>query len=327
MLKWIKRILTSLLGLIVVVVVCAVSYEQIQRVLADRAYPPPGQSINVGGHRLHALIKGNGNTTVVFESGLGIDGHLSWYKVQDAVAEFATTISYDRAGVMWSERGANPKTAKAISDELATLLVNAELEPPYVLVGHSLAGIISRPFIKTRSQDIAGIVFVDVSHPEQFDRFPEELRATPADGPSGAVMQLLRSLGILRYMIASGGTPSSDSDDLFNKVVPTMIHRATGVRDEGQKVTNMAREVAGITDFGDIPLIVISGASPSRNDRMPFSEATKQEMTATWNTLQTELLDLSSNSRRRLAMASDHYVQIDEPEIVIAAIRSLANAD
>tara|TARA_R110002073_G_scaffold233333_5_gene394540 strand:+ start:250 stop:645 length:396 start_codon:yes stop_codon:yes gene_type:complete len=99
----IKRILLSLLVLILTIAVLLLLYEKLQEVLADRNYQRPGRLVDVGGHKLHALLRGEIAPTVVFESGLGIDGHLSWYKGQGPVSEFARTISYDRAGVLWSD--------------------------------------------------------------------------------------------------------------------------------------------------------------------------------------------------------------------------------
>lgn len=321
MLKWFKRIVVSLFMVATASLIFAFSYEQVSRSRADRSYPPPGQFISLGNHQLHALVKGSGSPTVIFESGLGVDGHLSWYKVQDAVASFTQTVSYDRAGVFWSDRGLNNKTAAKISGELETMLKEGGFEPPYILVGHSLAGLTLRPFITDNRDDIAGVVFVDVSHPNQYEATPEELQG---GGPSSdLVLSLLKNFGVLRYMMNSGPLPSEDPSDIYSTTVPSMIHRLQGMLDEAGRTEMIAKEVQSLRNFDDIPLVIITGASPSRNDKMNASEETREFMTNKWLEFQKDLLDLSSESKQILAMKSEHYVQISEPELVISSVRDL----
>lgn len=321
MLRWMKRIACCLLLLIFVSLVLGFSYEQVAAMWADKNYPPPGQFINVSDHQLHVLAKGSGSPTVIFESGLGIDGHLSWYKVQNEIAALTQTVSYDRAGVMWSERGSNAKTAKDISAELTLMLRNVGFEPPYILVGHSLAGLVSRPFIIENADNMAGVVYVDVSHPHQYEATPEELQG---EGPPPAfVLSMLRVFGGMRYLITSGPLPTDDPDDLFASTVPHMIHRSKGVFDESMRTETIAAEVQSLKSFGDIPLVIITGASPIRNENMNASQETKDFMTNKFQEFQKDLLTLSTSSTQVLATKSEHYVQISEPELVIGSIRKL----
>lgn len=289
---------------------------------ADRNYPPPGRFFDVGGHELHAVVAGTGSPTVIFEIGLGFDGHLPWHIVQEDVAQFTRSISYDRAGVMYSERGGNPKTAAAVSGELAALLEAGGFEPPCVLVAHSLAGLLLRPFVYEHRDQIAGIVLVDVSHPDQFNKMPEELQSDSGPPPA-MLLGFLRNFGINRYMISRAELPLSRFDPLWAEVAPTMIHRGVGARHEGSNGEAIADEVRSLNDFGDIPLVVITGAAPSRNQNMSVSDAVKQELTDLWNGLQRDLLTLSSDSKHILASESEHYVQIQQPDIVTDAIREL----
>ncbi len=321
MLKWIKRITGGILVLVAVALLFGFAFEQISRSRADRNYPPPGELITVSDHKLHALAKGIGSPTVIFESGLGFDGHMSWYKVQDEVAKFTQTVSYDRAGVMWSERGANEKSAASISTELQLMLENGGFEPPYILVGHSLAGLISRPFILDNQDQMEGIVFVDVSHPNQYEVTPEELKG--GGPPPDFILAMLRMFGGMRYIITSGPLPTDNPNDAYATVVPHMIHRSKGAFDEGTQTEKISKEVQSIKSFGDIPLVVITGASPTRNDNMNVSPETKEFMTNKWLEFQRDLLNLSSSSEHILAMKSNHHVQISEPELVIESIHDL----
>src|SRR2546423_10379112 len=105
-----------------------------QQAANKRAYPPPGRLMDVGGYRLHINTTGRGNPTVVLIAGAG-DFSFDWSLVQPAVAKFTRVCSYDRAGLAWSDLGPTPRTMRQDAYELHTLLKNARLKAPYVLVG------------------------------------------------------------------------------------------------------------------------------------------------------------------------------------------------
>src|ERR671910_3824594 len=138
-----RRIGMTLLGLVVALLVLAVAgaiYQAIATERAERAYPPPGEMVDVGGHSLHINCVGRGSPTVVLDAGSGgFSAH--WVRVQREVSGTTGVCSYDRAGLGWSEMGPEPRDAKQISSELHALLTKAGIEGPYVLVGHSLGGL------------------------------------------------------------------------------------------------------------------------------------------------------------------------------------------
>jgi len=108
--KTVIRVSKGIALFLSIIILAALSYEQVNRVLANKRFPPEGDTINVDGHRLHYIRKGVGGPSVVFESGLDPYGHLSWFKIEKEIENLTTTISYDRAGILWSERGESPKT-------------------------------------------------------------------------------------------------------------------------------------------------------------------------------------------------------------------------
>src|SRR5215212_6780677 len=141
--RFMRRIGMALLGLVVVLLALAVAgaiYQAIATELAERAYPPPGEMVDVGGYSLHINCTGQGSPTVVLDSGLG-DFSADWVRVQRQVSSTTRVCAYDRAGIGWSEMGPDPRNARQITGELHTLLGKAGIEGPYVLVGHSLGGI------------------------------------------------------------------------------------------------------------------------------------------------------------------------------------------
>src|SRR6266540_3954300 len=145
-LRGIGRTLAGLVGLIVVLGLVGVIYESAAEAADVRAYPPPGQLVDVGGYRLHINCVGTGSPTVVIDAGWG-DWSASWSSwVQPEVAKTTRVCTYDRAGMGFSEPGSLPRTAEQFAKELHTLLLHADIPGPYVLVGHSLGGLPVRVF-------------------------------------------------------------------------------------------------------------------------------------------------------------------------------------
>lgn len=116
--------------------------------------------VAIGGHTMRMLVAGSGETTVVFENGSGAPLEI-WGKVQPEVSRFATTVTYDRAGVGLSEQGPPPREGRRIAAELRHALRAARIAPPYILVGHSLGGPYIRIFAGMYPDDVAGMVLVD----------------------------------------------------------------------------------------------------------------------------------------------------------------------
>lgn len=125
--------------------------------------------VDVGGHKLRMLISGHGSPAVVFETGgsPAAGGPLeAWERVQPAVSRFATTVSYDRAGIGFSPAGPKPRDARQVARELHTALRNAHVAPPYVLVGHSFGGPLIRVFAGMYPDEVCGLVLVDATGEE-----------------------------------------------------------------------------------------------------------------------------------------------------------------
>jgi len=312
-LKWIKRILFSLLGLMLLIVVAGFIYEQISRKNAKSKFQMQGEFVSVGDHDLNYKSLGKGEPLVVFESGLDEGGYLSWQKVQEEVSEFTSTLSYNRAGILFSERGNNPKTGEAIADELYLLLKKSNNNGPYILVGHSLAGYMLRSFIAKYPQEVAGIVFVDVSHPDQSNRLPPPTISIPPIW----IGKFISSIGAVRlFNIGEYTYPNTSKSDSINIV--TNAYRPESIPALLEEINNielLAAEASEVNSFGDIPLIVITGTSPKRDAKF-------QEL---WMQMQKELLELSSASKHMLADKSEHYIQLEQPEIVVQAIKELVS--
>ncbi len=124
---------------------------------SPQAPAAPGKLVDIGGHRLHLLCSGEGEPTVILESGLGAYS-VDWGLVQPLVGKFTRVCSYDRASYAWSDRGPDPRGLRTSVSEVHRLLAAAGITRPYVVVGQSWGGRIVRLFAHTYPQEVAGMV-------------------------------------------------------------------------------------------------------------------------------------------------------------------------
>src|SRR5215217_6700371 len=205
---WVGRVFLALVGLIVLLLLVGLVYQFIATRLAYRNYPAPGEIVSVSGHDMQIYCTGSarGGPTVVMDSGLG-GGLLDWQTVQPKVAKFARVCSYDRSGLGWSESGPKPRTSPQIVEELHTLLENAGVGCPYVLVGHSFGGANAQLYAAEYPKEVAGIVLVD-STPD-LRVFDKDLRdAAAPSAPSPLMLKVVVALGIDRLSPEPPGSPN-----------------------------------------------------------------------------------------------------------------------
>lgn len=320
--KWGKRILLGLFGLLILALITGFIYEQISRSQVAKKFHPAGELVEVGDHQLHIVSKGSGSPTVVFESGLDAAGSLAWSAIHDSIAQFTQAVAYDRAGVLWSERGKGPKTGAQIGEELYTLLKKSGHEGPYILVGHSLAGIILRPFLDAHREELAGLVLVDASHPQQIDRFPEAANKMMKTPPTWLI-KLASRVGIIRLFMGGAQLPGTQPSDSCNIITSARMPLSMqGVMDEMSQLEVLAKEGQQAGKLDSLPLIVLTAVNPDRYKQFPDTLLGKQ-INEIWGELQRDHLTLSTNSEQVLADKSFHYIQLEQPELVIAAIRKL----
>ena len=126
--------------------IASLTYQRIAEARDHRRFPPPGRLVDIGGRRLHLVDAGEGSPAVVIIPALA-DNVLQWLGVLEGAAAEARVCLYDRAGIGWSDappRGRH--TPATMASDLYALLQAAGIPPPYVLVGHSLGGVIGRRF-------------------------------------------------------------------------------------------------------------------------------------------------------------------------------------
>lgn len=299
-------------------------YEQAARYIARSNFPPPGEFLEVDRQRFHYLKKGEGSQSVIFASGNTLN-HTEWTDIQAEIAKSATTLSYDRAGLLYSDRGKRPQTAAAISEELKKIIEKADLPKPYILVAHSLSACSLRPLIKDLEKDIAGVIFVDGSHPEQYTKVPEQIAdVLKNDAPSGEWEQFLNGFGFLRTMMRDHVhfehlAVHHPRNEAYRA---NYFHSMPEIYEEMEAVDQILAETKNITSFGSIPLTVITGSSEKRIHE--FSTPEKGRLAYDyWMALQKDLLSLSSNSQQIMATKSSHMIHHEEPRVIIKAIQEM----
>ena len=294
---WLGGGLAVLLGLALVGYI----YEPFAEAADAKAYPLPGQLVDVGGYRLHIHCTGTGSPTVVIVAGLG-DWSTSWEGVvQPEVAKTTRVCTYDRAGLGWSDASSSPSDVAQFSQELHTLLQNANVPGPYVMVGHSLGGLIVRVFAHDYAPEVAGIVLVDSMNPRQITQTLSNRLALLS-----SVEAALARVGVARLIvklpaIASNAPPNGEA--YYPLYIRPQSLQATAR--EYQALPASAPQAAAVKSLGDLPLIVLTARL---NDNPGWPE---------W---QAELPQLSSNSQHLFAENSGHTIQFDEPDAAIAAI-------
>ena len=301
------------LAVLLIFLACAGALYQFIGGMLDRHFnPPPGQFVEVDGLRMHLVCIGQGSPTVVLDSGLS-NSWLHWYKVQPEVAKFARVCSYDRAGLGWSDPRPGPRTSKVIAEELHTLLRNAHVAPPFVLVGHSIGGLNMQMYASLYHSEVSGMVLVDSVHADQ-------RRVFGADFQRGSEYwtrfmkrnRWLMPFGIPRLLGWCGTSLPGRRAEL--RAFDCTVQQTRGWLAEESGGEASSDQVRATGPLGDFPLAVIS--------RGPANEAQKPFF-AVWYKLQDSLAHRSTHGRRIIAEGAGHDIHLDRPGVVIAAIRDV----
>jgi pimeloyl-ACP methyl ester carboxylesterase len=262
------------------------------------AVPPPGRLVDIGGHQLHLWCTGEGLLTVILESGLGGSSVELGY-VQPEVAGFARVCSYDRAGLGYSDPGPSARRARRSARELRELLDRVGIREPVVLVAASFGGFIARVFASEYGDRAAGLVLVDASHEDDNHQIPGMALFVP----------LLSAIGAFRLMGISFGVPPDALAPQVRELARATNHRTAAHRAAANEIRHIHETVAEVRESRRelaIPVIVISG---------------RRSMDARWERLQRDQVHMSRRSCHVIAEQAGHVVALDEPMVVVDAIR------
>jgi pimeloyl-ACP methyl ester carboxylesterase len=231
--------------------------------------------VQINNCKLYAKLVGesNGKPTVIMDAGYG-DFSKTWDTLIGDISKISGVLIYDRAGLGKSETSSNPRTSREMVKELKELLVEVNIKPPYILVGHSFGGVNMRMFATEYQNEVCGLVLVDSTPEDYRERF---LPTMPQEFQQAYNKQFVYEGNYEEFM-------------------------------ESLKQLKETRRKL------NVPLMVLSAGKKAHYTKE------SQEL---WNEMQREILEISTNAELVIAENSAHYIQNDEPEVVVSAIKRL----
>jgi pimeloyl-ACP methyl ester carboxylesterase len=308
-----------IIGAIVGVMFLAAGYQAIGTWRDRRRYPPPGRIIN----GLHIWRSGETGPSVVLESGIA-GTSLSWKPVQDRVSAFARVCSYDRAGLGWSDPTRAPRSVDNIVSELRELLRDAAIPAPYILVGHSFGGLVVRHFAALHPSDVAGVVLVDpVAISDWAPLTPAQKHRLGRGVKLSRRGALLAQFGVVRLalsLLMSG-----------SQKVPNLLARLTAGKGAGV-TNNLTREVRKLPK--EVwPMVAAQWCRPKSFrgmadylEALPANAAAARSPDSVPAVIITALHGTPEQlpgAIHRTAFQTGHWIQLDEPDLVVNAIRDV----
>lgn len=319
------------------VIAAGVVYQRVGDWRDRRRYAADGRWVTIGnGAKLFLFEMGAGDPTILFEAGIGAT-HLNWRAIQESIAGSARTVSYDRCGLGWSSRCRTARIPGNIAVELHQMLHRAGLKPPFILVGHSFGGLVMRRYALLYPNEVAGVVLID---PMRCEQWP------PLDPSKQTQIDLGRRLirfampvawcGLARLMVSLLFCRASHlSDQIVGATGAHKRHVLTRIKTEVRKmprsvwpavaahwsrpgfyagirshissIPDTVAEMDAVEPIRDIPITVLTPANTT-----PLSHA--------------DLKRIGDSANQVFARNSEHWIHLDEPDLVFDSIRAMVAA-
>lgn len=251
---------------------------------------PPERMVDIGEYNLHIYDTGFGKPTVIFEYALSSTGGVTRFAdIQKEIATFTRTISYDRAGVGKSDESPLPRTYENMMKELKLLLTEEKILPPYILVGYSLGGHLVRFFADAYPGDVVGLVLIDGSHEDFFDR----IEANRTEKEWREIDSTINNL-------------ISQNSEITRKEWDAYI---------------MGCEIMKTVEIpANIPVQVITSAKFEGTFK---AMGLNPDDKLLWIELQSEWIANKPNAKQIITDKSGHGILIEEPQLIISVIKEV----
>lgn len=327
-------------GLLTFGVALGIVYQLVGTRRDRKRYPPPGRMIDLGSHRLHLYETGTDGPAIVMESGL-MSTVLSWTELQRELSKSFRVVSYDRAGLGWSEVGPMPRTADRIVDELRRALGKAGISPPYILIGHSFGGLLMPLYAARYPNEVTGMVLIDAVVPAEWDPPTEQdARNSRIGAKVCRRAAVLARIGVIRGVavlldsplkkiagrlvrLISRGTPTNSgtvSSPWFSALPPNERAMAAifwiqpkfalTIASQLENLPLSAKQVGTHKKFSSKKVVFLTAGSASTRRRSGHAEIAAR-------------LPLGEHIR---VDESNHWIMQNNPEVVLRAIESILRA-
>ena len=325
---WGLRMTGGLVALFILLFLAACVAEKVSLAQLPEKYPPPGEMVDVGEYSLHLYCTGDPSAkpVVVVSPGSG-SSVAHWPLVQPEVAKFTRICVYDRLGSGWSFGKPQGQTYQEEAEDVHTLLQNAGIAGPYILVGASYGGAVMQVYASLYPQGVVGIVQVDAVTRGMETKYPEKY--ADALKINRQVISTFSIPGLFRLMNWFG---MSKTVPIFEKLPPDSREKAYALDYNSRVGANMKSLQLTITEreeqflsagpLPDVPMIVVvRGLADSIQG--VSDEETIQQAEQAWRDAQIDLAAQVSDGTLVVAENSGHSIQLEQPGIVIDAIRTL----
>ena len=282
------------------------TYANIQLADDDVHDAAPGQLYDVGGHRLHLDCHGHGSPTVVLSNGLG-GISAGWVRITAPIAKTTRVCAYDRAGQGWSDEAESPLDGVQSAQDLHRLLATAGEHGPYVLVGHSTGGTHAMTYAARYPEQVAGLVLLDSSSPQQFTRMPAYPGVYAMLRRLYGVLPTLSRLGLGQLVPGTSHLPGADATTVNAMTSAPQAYR--NQRDEVSVLPEVFTQAQALTTLGDRPLAVLTASATS-------------DGTDGWDGAQDRLATLSTNSVHR-SVDSTHPGLLEDTGPAAESVRAI----
>jgi pimeloyl-ACP methyl ester carboxylesterase len=251
--------------------------------------------LDVGGRYIRLACQGSGYPTVIIDAGMATAPveDIAWQQIASKTATVTRVCLYDRAGLGGSDP--NPKaivTSLDSATDMDRALRIAGLHGPFVIVGHSIGGLHTQVFAGHFPSEVAGLVLVSSTHPDQ-NNIWLDLLPPPVEGEPKAITDARAFLTMMQ------------SDPLKN---PERLD----IRQSGEQ----ARQLRSL---GSKPLIVLTH-SPRFRMAPDLAEPIAIKLENATQQMQRQFLQLSTGSKQHIAATAGHHLPNEDPDFVVNGI-------